>query len=143
MMTRKQFLKSASIALAGVAPLSGVLSGCAPAAFSIHAQVLGNIVRVPLAGLPDLHRPDAYVKVYVERITNPFIVFASYGHEIVAVLSTCSHNGCEVRKLRTKFECPCHGSEYDLSGNVTRGPAPEPLQRFSVREVGDNLEFSL
>jgi len=28
--------------------------------------------------------------------------------------------------------CPCHGSEFDLKGNVTEGPAEDALLQFSV-----------
>lgn len=145
MMPRKEFLKSASglLAVAVVSPLGILLEGCAASAFTIHAAIVGNTVVVPLTTLPDLTQPNSYVKVYVGTYDNPFILFSRDGGELWAVLSTCSHNGCEVRKLRTIFECPCHGSEYDLWGNVLRGPAPAPLESYAVRQFADRYEFQL
>jgi len=37
----------------------------------------------------------------------------------------CSHIGCGLRynKLENIYECPCHGSQYDTSGNLIGGPA--------------------
>lgn len=41
----------------------------------------------------------------------------------------CPHLGCGYRWEETeqKFMCPCHGSVYDVTGNVLGGPAPRPL----------------
>ena len=43
--------------------------------------------------------------------------------------AVCTHLGCIVPWSATsnKFECPCHGSQYDPDGAVVRGPAPLPL----------------
>ena len=35
--------------------------------------------------------------------------------------------------------CPCHGSQYDPSGAVVRGPAPLPLELAHVDVTGDNV----
>ena len=145
MITRKEFLKSASGLLAGVvaSPLGTLLEGCAAPVFTTNASVVANRVVIPLKGMPDLTQSNSYAKVYVGEYGNPFILFIRDGGEIWAVLSTCSHNGCEVRKLRTLFECPCHGSEYDLGGKVLRGPAPDPLESYRVRQYADRYEFQL
>jgi Rieske Fe-S protein len=145
MISRKEFLKSASGLLAGAValPLGTLLEGCAASVFTTHAAVVENKVVIPLITLPDLTQPNSYAKVYVSKYGNPFILFSRDGGELWAVLSTCSHNGCEVRKLRTSFECPCHGSEYDLRGNVLRGPAPAPLESYPVRQFADRYEFQL
>jgi len=49
----------------------------------------------------------------------------------------CSHLGCTVESGADVFSCPCHGSTYDLKGNVTRGPATKPLSAFRVETTGD------
>ena len=145
MMSRKEFLKSASglLTVAAASPLGALLEGCTASAFTIHAAVVENKVVIPLTTLPDLTQPNSYAKVYVSQYGNPFIVFSREGGELWAVLSTCSHKGCEVRKLRTSFECPCHGSEYDLWGNVLRGPAPTSLESYPVLQFADRYEFQL
>lgn len=51
-----------------------------------------------------------------------------------ALSATCTHLGCTVRRDGEGFLCPCHGSRYDASGNVTGGPAPRPL-RFVQLEL--------
>ena len=142
-MDRKTFLKSAAATVAGLVPLAALVEGCASAAQVLHIQVADNKAVVPLASLVDLSLPNSYAKVYVNQQANPILVFAQDNGAINAVLSTCSHSGCEVKKLRTKFECPCHGSEYDLGGNVIKGPAPAPLDTFTVQKFNDRLEILL
>jgi cytochrome b6-f complex iron-sulfur subunit len=41
----------------------------------------------------------------------------------------CTHLGCVVpwNTAENKFMCPCHGSQYDSTGKVVRGPAPLSL----------------
>lgn len=49
---------------------------------------------------------------------------ASYG-----INAVCTHLGCVVpwNSGENKFICPCHGSQYDSTGKVVRGPAPLSL----------------
>ena len=46
----------------------------------------------------------------------------------------CTHLGCLVTVNEERIACPCHGSEFDLQGNVLKGPADRPLRRFLVEE---------
>mmetsp|Transcript_12413 Transcript_12413/g.37871 ORF Transcript_12413/g.37871 Transcript_12413/m.37871 type:complete len:207 (+) Transcript_12413:79-699(+) len=45
------------------------------------------------------------------------------------VNAVCTHLGCVVpwNVAEKKFKCPCHGSQYDRTGKVVRGPAPLSL----------------
>ncbi len=54
---------------------------------------------------------------------------------------TCSHLGCSVvfNKDGKRFDCPCHGSRYDLEGKVLRGPALYPLSHLHVTQSGKDL----
>ena len=56
------------------------------------------------------------------------------GLEPYALNAECTHLGCLVPwdPILKKFECPCHGSQYDSRGAVMRGPAPGPLKLAKV-----------
>lgn len=56
-------------------------------------------------------------------------------HGIYAMISICRHLGCTPNWFQDKqvFLCPCHGSIYDLAGNVLGGPAPRLFWRPSLK----------
>ena len=49
-----------------------------------------------------------------------------------ALYQVCTHLGCLPKWVPTnfRFECPCHGSKFQLNGNWIEGPAPRNLDRF-------------
>lgn len=63
-------------------------------------------------------------------------VVASDGSDIglMALWQKCVHLGCRVPSCVPSqgFECPCHGSKYNLHGEYEAGPAPRNMDRFGV-----------
>ena len=54
--------------------------------------------------------------------------------------ATCPHQGCPVQFAGKRFECPCHGAQFDsATGEVMRGPATSPLRKITVKEAGGTL----
>lgn len=66
---------------------------------------------------------------------------AHTGTEIYALSQKCPHLGCRVPFCDSsgRFECPCHGSKYDLGGEWIEGPAPRGMDRFPLTVSGGNL----
>lgn len=74
----------------------------------------------------------------------------------VALYGVCTHLGCLPKWVDTnhRFECPCHGSKYELDGKWIEGPAPRSLDRFkttvtfedgstaSTNDVGDPIPLN-
>ncbi|HLG94645.1 MAG TPA: Rieske (2Fe-2S) protein [candidate division Zixibacteria bacterium] len=144
-MSRKEFLQSAASALTAITilPVSVFLEGCAVNSQTLRVSAKENRVRLALLELPKLSEPEGFVKVYPFGFAHPIVVFQNPSGEVFAISTTCTHAGCEVRKTKSKFECPCHGSQYDLTGKVVRGPAPANLTRFPVKKEGELLEIIL
>mmetsp|Transcript_527 Transcript_527/g.1350 ORF Transcript_527/g.1350 Transcript_527/m.1350 type:complete len:220 (+) Transcript_527:188-847(+) len=61
-----------------------------------------------------------------------------------ALNAVCTHLGCVVpwNVNAQKFLCPCHGSQYDATGKVVRGPAPLSLALAHVNQDSGKVVLS-
>ena len=80
--------------------------------------------------------------VEVEGIT--LLVSRSESGEVCAIANTCTHRGGPLNEGERDGDvvtCPWHGSQFELcSGEVLRGPAREPEQRFETRVREGKIE---
>jgi ubiquinol-cytochrome c reductase iron-sulfur subunit len=80
---------------------------------------------VKLDDLPDPQTDDSRVTDTAKKVRREWLI----------VVGVCTHLGCV--PLGTKpgdprgefggWFCPCHGSQYDTSGRIRKGPAPKNL----------------
>ncbi|MBF0426855.1 MAG: ubiquinol-cytochrome c reductase iron-sulfur subunit [Magnetococcales bacterium] len=98
----------------------------------------GQMITVPWQGKPVfiLHRTPAQVKSAQAddkaTMTEPMPdAERTIKPEWLVVVALCSHLGCVPQPVGTGdyggFLCPCHGSHYDTSGRIRKGPAPRNL----------------
>ncbi len=61
-------------------------------------------------------------------------VFRDEKGVVHAVSTRCTHMGCTVdwNDADRTWDCPCHGSRFDVDGRVVRGPAARPLVREEI-----------
>jgi len=61
--------------------------------------------------------------------------------EWLVMLGVCTHLGCVPLKQKGDFGgwfCPCHGSHYDISGRIGKGPAPKNMDIPKYEFVSDS-----
>ena len=61
--------------------------------------------------------------------------------EWLVMLGVCTHLGCVPLKNKGDFNgwfCPCHGSHYDVSGRIRKGPAPKNMEIPKYEFVNNN-----
>jgi ubiquinol-cytochrome c reductase iron-sulfur subunit len=63
--------------------------------------------------------------------------------EWLVTVGVCTHLGCVPLANKGDYKggwfCPCHGSHYDTSGRVRKGPAPTNLEIPEYEFINDNL----
>ena len=68
-----------------------------------------------------------------ERAKNP---------EWLVMIGVCTHLGCVPLGDKGDYKgwfCPCHGSHYDTSGRIRKGPAPTNLEVPKYEFVNSNI----
>ena len=61
--------------------------------------------------------------------------------EWLVMLGICTHLGCVPLSDKGEYNgwfCPCHGSHYDTSGRIRKGPAPTNMEIPKYSFVDDN-----
>jgi cytochrome b6-f complex iron-sulfur subunit len=81
---------------------------------------------LPEAGVAPLSFPAGRFHVVVTEV-----------EALVTLYGVCTHLGCLPKwvQLNHRFECPCHGSKYQLNGVYIEGPAPRSLDRFKTTVI--------
>ena len=62
--------------------------------------------------------------------------------EWLVMLGVCTHLGCVPLSNKGDYKggwfCPCHGSHYDVSGRIRKGPAPVNMEIPKYEFVDNN-----
>ncbi|MGI9367102.1 MAG: ubiquinol-cytochrome c reductase iron-sulfur subunit [Rhizobiaceae bacterium] len=153
--TRRDFLYIATGA-AGAAAVAGIAwplvaqmgpnerekAAGAPVEIDVSAIEPGMLITVIWRGKPYFirHLTEAEVKSAIDAPVADFRDYAPADTRIAVagdsaaewaiVGANCTHLGCVPTKIDTGLEgwlCPCHGSKFDVTGRVMKGPAPTNL----------------
>lgn len=84
-------------------------------------------------------------RAYIVPVTNAELGTSQFGQAdldvdgVMALWWRCVHLGCRTPWCASSigFECPCHGSKYNLLGEYEAGPAPRNLDRFAIELTDD------
>ena len=100
----------------------------------IRRRTQDEIAEARSVKLGDLKHPETDE----ERVPN---------EKFIVLVGVCTHLGCvplgqksgDVKGQYGGWFCPCHGSHYDHSGRIRKGPAPTNLEVPSYKFLSDNV----
>ena len=108
---------------------------------TINATVANNAISLNVDGSALASVGSAAL---VQTSNGNFLVARVAQDTFNAMTAICTHEACTVTRFQSgTFQCPCHGSEYNTSGAVTKGPAPSSLRRFNTQFANNVLTISL
>ncbi len=106
------------------------------AVVSENLETAGHLISGHLKPLS--HEPLAELPLGAGRIIRHegqrLAVYRDHDGAVHAVSAICTHQGCQVafNEMERSWDCPCHGSRFDLDGRVLDGPATKPLAKQSL-----------
>lgn len=161
--TRRDFIVLSASAIAGIGaasvawplidslnPSADVLA-LASTEVNISGIEKGQSIKVVWRGKPVYvrHRTEKEIQeaedVSMDELRDPQPDSARVkpGHkEWLIVLGVCTHLGCVPLVNQGEYDgwfCPCHGSVYDTSGRIRKGPAPKNLYVPPYEFLSDNV----
>jgi glycine/D-amino acid oxidase-like deaminating enzyme/nitrite reductase/ring-hydroxylating ferredoxin subunit len=73
-------------------------------------------------------------KLFMSRGMRKIAVYRDVQGVLHALSPVCPHMGCiiEFNGLESSWDCPCHGSRFDVEGRLLNGPATAGLERLEL-----------
>ena len=139
-LNRREFIALAG-GCAGAAAL-GTLQGCSTIP-RYNGTIVGDHIKVALSEFRLLAQDGGVLLVDADFLGDQIALIEVAPNDFRALSAICTHQGCAVKPSPAQIRCPCHGSTYDIDGNVIRGPAVEPLQRYDVELSNEVITIKL
>jgi Rieske Fe-S protein len=146
MMKRKEFIKTCSMGCLGIIGATTYLSGCSSLKY-IDAPINGTHLEIPTSAFvyekSGVQKIRDYIVLQNENLQYPVFLYRKNSKEYQALVMKCTHQGTELQAFGDRLQCPAHGSEFTVTGEVQNGPADEKLRNLPVTIQTENLLISL
>jgi len=130
---RRDFLKKFGSGLAGitiVGSLAPFLEACSNAT-SASSDTSGSTMTVNVSSLT----ADNMGVAASSPGGRPLLIIRLGATTYETLVMICKHEGCTPPNMvldTATITCNCHGSQYDITGKVTRGPAKQNLDSLAT-----------
>jgi arabinan endo-1,5-alpha-L-arabinosidase len=94
--------------------------------------------KVAIAGYERFEANNYEGTIIIKKDGNSVGIYKDAKGEIYTVNPTCTHLGCLLtwNNVDKTWDCPCHGSRFDIEGKIMKGPANVHLH-FNKSHVND------
>jgi menaquinol-cytochrome c reductase iron-sulfur subunit len=140
--SRRTFFRWVTVGLAGLigaglaVPLIGYVVSPALKRREQQWVEVGNVDELPVGQPKQLDHVTTIRDGYLEnRLQKAVWAVKRPDGQVHVFAPMCTHLGCGYHWASEdkKFKCPCHGSVFDVEGQVLAGPAPRPLDRLPAK----------
>lgn len=115
---------------------------------------VGQSITVKWRGRPVFIRRRTFAEIEAARAVKPADMIDPQPDEErvqkpewLIMVGVCTHLGCIPKGQKSRdwkgefggWFCPCHGSHYDTSGRIRKGPAPKNLEVPDYTFLDDNI----
>ena len=141
-MERRKFIINCCYTAVGLPLLGSILQSCGAI---YYASVVNETNRLVV-------KKSAFLKIKKEKVTNrefvmvktetmdfPICLYKIDNNNYAASLLRCTHRNCELNVGGGIYSCPCHGSEFSITGEVLEGPAESDLTTFKTETDDENI----
>jgi Rieske Fe-S protein len=129
--SRRTFLSTCLTSLAGltvIGVIAPTLAGCVDSITGVDANYeasfdVSSLTTDNTALITTSKGGDGFPVIIVRQSSTAYI----------ALSTQCTHEGCQVSAPQgSVISCACHGSQFNLTGGVTRGPASQSLYKYAT-----------
>jgi len=141
-MERRNFLKTCCYSIVGAPLLASSIQSCQVTHYAIGKKDGENLI---------VEKSEFWEIKNGKRINRSFVLISNTNDgfpiclqkldkdKYIASLMKCTHQGCELNIGGGIYTCPCHGSEFSITGKVLEGPAEENLKTFEINTDNENI----
>lgn len=144
--SRREFITKTCLACAGGSVLSSMLLACS-ATHYVNGALTTNGISISKTEFEYVKKEKTYIRQFIlvhhDKLEYPIYLFRIAENKFSALWMKCTHQGSELQASGDHLYCPSHGSEFDITGNVTQGPAENNLRSFPVTIEGETLLIHL
>jgi cytochrome b6-f complex iron-sulfur subunit len=114
---------------------------------TVFPPVANGQVVFSLADHPTLQSNGGVVVGHPDGLPAPMVVTRDSHGSLHAMTAACTHQQCTVQPAPGEvLHCPCHGSVFQLDGNLSSppvGPANSPLPQYDVAESAGTVTVTV
>ena len=123
-------------------PGGGGGGGNVPALATVNGNASGGTVTLTVDGASPLASVGS--AALLQSGAGSFLVTRTAQDSFNAFTAICTHEQCVITGFQSgTFVCPCHGSQYNTSGQVQQGPATQRLRQFNTQFTNNVLTITV
>lgn len=99
---------------------------------NVAGQIAKDWLAIPESGFDHLAPGEGEIVTYEG---SKIAAYKGMDGNVVACSAVCPHMGCIVHfnKAEKSWDCPCHGSRFELDGSVIEGPVLHALKKIETK----------